>query len=143
MPTSFHSHYLEPPSSFSVFLRGRCQPRNCSGHRRPRLGVPLDTTFTSRVHCRKAAIQKKAIVFTVRRSFCELSKTAFIPLYCAVVRPHREYALRADINQLKRKGFDSSTCFLWNTGASELTSSWPITFSRTDLNESDFFLHQP
>ncbi len=45
----------------------------------------------------------------VRRSFCELSKTAFTPLYYALVRPHLEYAmeahiptLRADINQLKR-----------------------------------------
>ncbi len=45
----------------------------------------------------------------IRRSFCELSKTAFTPLYCALVRPHREYAmeakaptLRADINQLER-----------------------------------------
>ncbi len=45
----------------------------------------------------------------VRRSFCELSKTAFTPLYCALVRLHLEYAieanaptLRADINQLER-----------------------------------------
>ncbi len=45
----------------------------------------------------------------VRRSFCELSKAAFIPLHSAIVRPHLEYAneanaptLRADINQLQR-----------------------------------------
>ncbi len=45
----------------------------------------------------------------VRRSFCELSKTAFTPLYCALVRPHLEYAmeinaptLRPDINQVER-----------------------------------------
>ncbi len=45
----------------------------------------------------------------VRRSFCELSETAFIPLYCAIARPHLEYemeanapTLRADINQLER-----------------------------------------
>ncbi len=45
----------------------------------------------------------------VRRSFCELSKTAFTPLYCALVRPHLKYAmeanaptLRADITQLER-----------------------------------------
>ncbi len=44
----------------------------------------------------------------VRRSFCELSKTAFNSLYCAIVRPHLEYAmeanaptLRADIYQLE------------------------------------------
>ncbi len=45
----------------------------------------------------------------VRRSFCELSKTAFTSLYCALARPHLEYAmeanaptLRVDINQLER-----------------------------------------
>ncbi len=45
----------------------------------------------------------------VLRSFCELSKTGFIPLYCAIVRQHLEHAmeanapkLRADINQLER-----------------------------------------
>ncbi len=45
----------------------------------------------------------------VRRFFCELSKTAFTPLYCVLVRPHLEYAmeanaptLRADTNQLER-----------------------------------------
>ncbi len=45
----------------------------------------------------------------VRRSFCELSKASFTPLYCAFVRPHLEYAmeanaptLRAGINQLER-----------------------------------------
>ncbi len=38
--------------------------------------------------------------------FCELSKTVFTPLYCALVRPHLEHAMeanaptpRADINQ--------------------------------------------
>ncbi len=45
----------------------------------------------------------------VRRAFCEISKTAFTPVYCALVRPHLEYAmeanaptLNADINQLER-----------------------------------------
>ncbi len=45
----------------------------------------------------------------VRRSFTELSKAAFTPLYCALVRPNLEYAmganastLRADIYQLER-----------------------------------------
>ncbi len=45
----------------------------------------------------------------VRQSFCELSKAAFIPLCCAIVRSHLEYAmeanaptLRADVNQLER-----------------------------------------
>ncbi len=48
-------------------------------------------------------------MFLVRRPFCELSKSAFTPLYCALVPPHLEYAmeanaptLRAGINQLER-----------------------------------------
>ncbi len=55
------------------------------------LGVPLDTTFTASAHC------------------IETAKTAFTPLYCALVRPHLEYVmeanaptLRADKNQLER-----------------------------------------
>ncbi len=52
---------------------------------------------------------KRQLLFMVRRSFCELLKTAFFPLYCALVRPHLEYAmaanaltLRADEYQLER-----------------------------------------
>ncbi len=72
-------------------------------------GVPLDTTFTSSVYCRGAANTVRPLLFMVRRSFCELSKTAFIPLYRAIMQPRLEYAmeanaptLRADINQLER-----------------------------------------
>ncbi len=73
------------------------------------LGVPLDTTFTASAHCREAANTARCLLFLVRRSFCELSKTAFTPLYCSLVRPHLDYAmetnaptLRADINQFER-----------------------------------------
>ncbi len=73
------------------------------------LGVPLDTTFTASAHCIEAANTARRLLFLVRRSFCELSKTVFTQLYCALVRPHLEYAmeanvptLRADINQLER-----------------------------------------
>ncbi len=44
----------------------------------------------------------------VRRSVCEISKIAFTPLYCAVVRPHLDNAMeanttvRGNINQLER-----------------------------------------
>ncbi len=69
-----------------------------------------------------------------------------VPLYCAIVWPHLEYAveanspnLRADINHLvrvqrlatrlvrghARKGFANSTSSDWNAGVSDLTSSWP------------------
>ncbi len=73
------------------------------------LGVPLDTTFSASAHCIEAANTARGLLFLVRRSFCELSKTAFTPTNCALVRPHLEYAmeanaptLRADINQLER-----------------------------------------
>ncbi len=90
----------------------------------------------------------------VRRSLCELSKTAFTPFYCALVQPHLEYAmeantptLREDINQLERvqrlatrlvtcqirKGFANSTSSRWNADASELTSSWPSKVSKEKL----------
>ncbi len=69
----------------------------------------LDTTFTASAHYIEAANTARRLLFMVRRSFCELSKTAFTPIYCALVRPHLENAmeanapaLRADINQLER-----------------------------------------
>ncbi len=95
-------HRREPPSTFSAAD---------TNHRIPQvtdvrdLGVSLDTTFTASAHTANTA---RRLLFLVRRSFCELSKTAFTPLYCALV-PHLEYAmeanvptLRADINQLER-----------------------------------------
>ncbi len=51
----------------------------------------------------------RQLLFVVRRSLAELSKAAFIPLYCAIVRAHLDYAmkanfpnLRADTNHLER-----------------------------------------
>ncbi len=86
-----------------------------NGHRIPQvtdvrdLRVPLDTTFTASAHCTEAANTARRLLFMVRRSFCELSKTAFTPLYCALVQPHLEYAmevnaptLRVDINHIER-----------------------------------------
>ncbi len=66
------------------------------------LGVPLDTTFTASAHCIEAANTPRRLLFLVRRSFYELSRTAFTPLYSALVRPHLEYGMEADINQLER-----------------------------------------
>ncbi len=84
-------------------------------HRNPQvtdvrhLWVPLDTTYTASAHCIEAANTARGLQFLVRIPFCELSKTAFTPLYCTLVWPHLEYAmeanaptLRADINQLER-----------------------------------------
>ncbi len=87
----------------------------------------------------------------VRRSHLDLSKTAFIPLYCAIVRPPLGHAMEtnsknliADINHLERnqrfarllggphpmchlnKGFVNSTSSHLNADASELTSFFKI-----------------
>ncbi len=66
-------------------------------------------TFTASAHWKEAANTARRLLFMVRRPFCELSKTAFIPFYCALVRPHLEKAMEANaptlrpyINQLER-----------------------------------------
>ncbi len=95
-------HRREPPSTFSAAD---------TDHRIPQVTDVrgLDTTFTAPAHCIEAANTARLLLFLVRRSFCGLSKAAFSPLYCALVRPRLEYAmeanaptLRADINQLER-----------------------------------------
>ncbi len=91
----------EPPSTFSVVLRGRHRPPNSPFTDVRDLGVPLDMTFTRSAHCKEAAITARRLLFMVRRSFCELSKTAFTLLYCALVRPHLEYAMEANVPTLK------------------------------------------
>ncbi len=50
------------------------------------LGVPLDTTFTLSVRCREAANAARQLPFTIRRSFMDISKAAFIPVYCAIMQ---------------------------------------------------------
>ncbi len=57
----------------------------------------------------EAANKARRLIFKIRHSFQDLSKSAFIPLYGALVRPHLEYRmpacspyLAADINHLER-----------------------------------------
>ncbi len=134
------------------------------------LGVPLDTTFTASTHCIEAVNTARRLLFLVRRSFFELSKTAFTPLYCALVRPHLEYAmeanaptLRADINQLQRiqrlatrlvRGFrhvpyEERLCKfnLFSLERRRLRADLILAFKifkgEVDLNPSEFFLRPP
>ncbi len=65
--------------------------------------------FSPSAHCTEAANKARRLVFMIRRSFQDLSKSAFIPLYEALVRPHLAYgmpaclpSLVADINHLER-----------------------------------------
>ncbi len=134
------------------------------------LGVPLDTTFTASAHCIEAANTARRLLFLVRRSFCELSKTAFATLYCALVRPHLEYAmeantppLRADINQLERvqrlatrkvrglrqvpyeERLRQHNLFSLERRRlrADLILAFKIFKREVDLNPSEFFLHPP
>ncbi len=65
--------------------------------------------FSPSAQCTEAANKARRLIFMIRRSFQDLSKSAFIPLYGASVRPHLEYGmpacspiLVADINHLER-----------------------------------------
>ncbi len=103
-------------------------------------------------------------------TFCELSKTAFTLLYCALVRPHLWYAmetnaptLRADINQLERaqrlatrlvRGLNHVSCEerlrqlnLFSLERRRLRADLILAFNilkgEVDLNPSDFFFRPP
>ncbi len=47
--------------------------------------------------------------------FTELSKAPFIPLYCAIVRPHREYAMKANATTLQ-----GPSCLRWRSSSFSL-----------------------
>ncbi len=71
-------------------------------------GVQTDNMFSPSAQCHEAA-NKAIMIFMIRFSFQDLSKSAFIPLYGALVRPHLEYGmpaclpnLVADISHLER-----------------------------------------
>ncbi len=73
------------------------------------LGVQTDYMFSSSAQCTEAANKARRLIFMIRITFQDPSKSAFIPLYGALVRPHLEYGmpacspnLVADINHLKR-----------------------------------------
>ncbi len=133
---------------------------NSPGQRHPR---PL-TRFS---HRQCTASTTRRLLFMVRRSLCELSKTAFIPVYCAIVRPHLECAMeanaptpRADINQLERvqrlatrlvRGLRHApyeerlrqlNFFSLKRLRADLISAFKIFKGEVDLSPSDFF-HRP
>ncbi len=59
------------------------------------LGVLMTSWFSPSVQYREAASKVRRMLFMIRRSFAELSVSAFAPLYNALVRPHLELALQA------------------------------------------------
>ncbi len=71
----------------------------------PSYSSQTDNVFSPSAQCIKAANMARRLIFMIRRSFLDLSKSAFIPIYGALVRPHLEYgmtACSADINHLER-----------------------------------------
>ncbi len=65
--------------------------------------------FSPSAQCTEVANEAGRLIFMITRTFLGLSKSAFINLYGALVRPHLEYGmpacspnLVADINHLER-----------------------------------------
>ncbi len=59
------------------------------------VGVQADNMFFPSAQYTKAASKARRLIFMIRRSFQGLSKSAFIPLYGALVRSHLEYGMPA------------------------------------------------
>ncbi len=73
------------------------------------LGVHADNMFSPSTQCTEAASKARRLLFMIGRSFQDLSKSVFSPLYGALLRPNLEYGmpacspnLVADINHLER-----------------------------------------
>ncbi len=76
---------LEAPLRLSIFPDG-------SGID---LGVQTYNMFFPSAQCTEAANKARRLISMIRRSFQSLSKSAFIPLYEALVRPHLGYEVPA------------------------------------------------
>ncbi len=73
------------------------------------LGIQTDNLFSPSAQCTEAENKARRLIFMIRRSFHDLPKSTFIPLYGTLVRPHLEYGmltcsqnLVADIKHLDR-----------------------------------------
>ncbi len=56
------------------------------------LGVLIGNSFSSSIHCKETASKARRMQFMIRRSFAELSVSAFAALYHMLVQLHRECA---------------------------------------------------
>ncbi len=130
----------------------------------------LSFTSTASAYCIEPANTARRLLFMVRRSVCELSKTTFTPCFCALVRPHLEYAmeanaptLRADINLLEivqrlatrlvrglrhvpyEERIRQLNLFSLERRRhrTDLILAFKTFKGEVDLNPSEFFLHPP
>ncbi len=99
------------------------------------IGIPFNTTFTSS----DAANTVRRLLFMLSHSLSELSKTAFIPLNCAIVRPHLDYAMRGlrqvlHKERLRYLNLFSLECRLVQA---DLKMDFRVSKSETDLSPYD------
>jgi ribonuclease P/MRP protein subunit RPP40 len=73
------------------------------------LGVKISDTFTPSAQCAAAAAKARGVLFGLRSAITNKCPEVFLPLYCALVRPHLEYCVQAwcpyfkkDINLLEK-----------------------------------------
>ncbi len=59
------------------------------------LDVQTDNMLSPSGQCTEAANKARLLILMIRRSFQDLSKSEFIPLYGTLVRPHFEYGVPA------------------------------------------------
>ncbi len=111
MGLTYQSWYVQLPYSclklsFSVYGSGTQIPvsKLCNY-----LGVQTGNKFSPSVQCTEAVNKVRRVIFMIRRSFQNLSKSAFIILYGALVHAHLEYGMPAcspnlvtDMNNLER-----------------------------------------
>ncbi len=75
------------------------------------LGVQTDNMFSPSAQGTEAANKARRLIFMIKRSFQDLSKSAFIPLYGALVRPHFKYGMSACSSNLILYFWDKD-CYL-------------------------------
>ncbi len=102
-------HWARIPPEIVFFPRWVCHRHPCMQISQGSRGSDRLYALSPSAQCTEAANKARRLIFMIRRSFQDLSKSAFIPLYGALVRPHLEYDMSAcapnlvaDINHLER-----------------------------------------
>ncbi len=89
----------------------------------------LDTAFTASAHCGEAANTTRWLLFMVRRSFYELSKTSFMPL-----RGHTYRLLQGPSRLRRRSGtFSFRVLKYWNRLPAHLVLSPSVSIFKKQL----------
>ncbi len=89
----------DPPEPLSICPSGPAIPSITSTKD---LGVVVAASFKPSSNCAAATKRARVAHFPIKRSFTHLTPNIFRPLYCALVRPHLEYAIQAAAPYLKK-----------------------------------------